>query len=150
MKKGKKRWVNDLACTLYYMGETRKCFGHSIEHLKQRVPEAIQRQWKLNCNLNTDYLRKLSDNEYRGHTIAVTGQRVDYVIIDRRNKIQEAARLLGQIGGQAGTGKKKVRGDSNYYRILRLKGVEKNKLNKKNLHKYKGKVTFLPCNEKKY
>ena len=34
---------------------------------------------------------------------------------------------MGQIGGQAGTGKKKVRGDSNYYRVLRMKGIEKRK-----------------------
>lgn len=127
MKKGKKRWVNDFACTLYYSGATRKCFGYSIDHLKQRVPEAIQRQWKLRANLNTDFMHQLSDNEYRGYTIAVTGERINYVIIDRKNRIKEAARLLGQIGGQAGTGKKKVRGDSNYYRVLRMKGVEKNK-----------------------
>ena len=128
MKKGKKRWVNDMACTLHYAGATRKCFGYSIDHLKQRVPEAIQRQWKLRANLNTDFMHQVSDNEYRGYTIAVTGERINYVIIDRKNRIKEAARLLGQIGGQAGTGKKKVRGDSNYYRVLRMKGVEKNKI----------------------
>ena len=127
MKKGKKRWVNDFACTLHYAGATRKCFGYSIDHLKQRVPEAIHRQWKLRANLNTDFMNQVSDNEYRGYTIAVTGERINYVIIDRKNRIKEAARLLGQIGGQAGTGKKKVRGDSNYYRVLRMKGVEKNK-----------------------
>jgi|TARA_Y100000289_G_C3873920_1_gene125014 hypothetical protein len=127
MKKGKKRWVNDFACTLYFLGATRKCFGYSIDHLKQRVPEAIHRQWKLRANLNTDFMHQVSDNEYRGYTIAVTGERINYVIIDRKNRIKEAAMLLGQIGGQAGTGKKKVRGDSNYYRVLRMKGVEKNK-----------------------
>ena len=116
-----------MACTLYYRGMTRKCFGESIDHLKQRVPEAIQRQWKLRANLNTDFMHKLSSNEYRGYTIAITGERINYIIIDRRDLIKEAAKLLGQIGGQAGTGKKKVRGDSNYYRVLRMKGVEKNK-----------------------
>ena len=72
-------------------------------------------------------MHKLSDNEFRGYTIAISGERINYVIIDRKNTIKEAARLLGQIGGQAGTGKKKVRGDSNYYRVLRMKGVEKAK-----------------------
>ena len=117
-----------MACTLYYRGMTRKCFGESIDHLKQRVPEAILRQWKLRANLNTDFMHKLSSNEYRGYTIAITGERINYIIIDRRDLIKEAAKLLGQIGGQAGTGKKKVRGDSNYYRVLRMKGVEKNKI----------------------
>jgi hypothetical protein len=127
MKKGKKRWINDFACTLHYAGMTRKCFGYSIDHLKQRVPDAIQRQWKLRANLNTDFMHQVSDSEYRGYTIAITGERINYFIIDRKNRIKEAAKLLGQIGGQAGTGKKKVRGDSNYYRVLRMKGVEKNK-----------------------
>ncbi len=123
-----------MACTLYYRGMTRKCFGESIDHLKQRVPEAIQRQWKLRANLNTDFIHKLSSNEYRGYTIAITGERINYIIIDRRDLIKEAAKLLGQIGGQAGTGKKKVRGDSNYYRVLRMKGVEKKKeLMRKNI-----------------
>jgi len=37
----------------------------------------------------------------------------------------ECKRLLGAIGGASGKGKKKVRGDSNYYRLLRYKGIEK-------------------------
>ena len=127
MKKGKKRWINDMACTLYYRGMTRKCFGEDIDHLRQRVPLAIQREWKLNANMNTDLMHKLSPNEYRGYTIALTGERINYIIIDRKDLVKEAAKLLGQIGGQAGTGKKKVRGDSNYYRVLRMKGVEKKK-----------------------
>ena len=121
MKKGKKRWVNDMvyiALCGCYCG-----FGYSIDHLKQRVPEAIQRQWKLRANLNTDFCT-VSDNEYRGYTIAVTGERINYVIIDRKNRIKEAARLwVRSVDRQ--TGKKKVRGDSNYYRVLRMKGVEK-------------------------
>ena len=127
MKKGKKRWVNDLAVTLYYQGETRKCFGYDMRHLMTRVPEAIQRTWKLRANMNIDQLRQVSHNEWNGHTISLCGQRINYVIIDRRDRIKEAAMLLGQIGGQAGTGKKKVRGDSNYYRVLRMKGVAKSK-----------------------
>ena len=80
---------------------------------------------EITTNLNK--LHQVSDNEYRGYTIAVTGERINYVIIDRKNRIKEAARLLGQIGGQAGIGKKKVRGDSNYYRSLRMKVEKTNK-----------------------
>ena len=46
-------------------------------------------------------------------------------VIDREDRVKEAARILGAIGGTAGRGKKKVRGDSNYYRVLRYKGIEK-------------------------
>jgi len=127
MKKGKKRWVNDLAVTLYYQGETRKCFGYDMRHLMTRVPEAIQRTWKIRCNMNIDSINEVSHSERHGHTFSICGKRIDYIIIDRRDRVKEAARLLGQIGGQSGTGKKKVRGDSNYYRVLRMKGVEKSK-----------------------
>jgi hypothetical protein len=125
MKKGKKRWVNDFSCTLYYLGKSRKCFGLNINHLKLKIPEAIQREWKLRANMNIDSLKQVSYNEWHGHTIAITGERINYIIVDRKDRIQEAARLLGQIGGQAGVGKKKVRGDSNYYRVLRMKGINK-------------------------
>jgi hypothetical protein len=140
MKKGKKRWINDMAVTLYYQGETRKCFGEDINHLKHKIPEAIQRQWKLRANMNIDGLRKISNNEWHGFTIAITGERINYIIFDRRDLIKEAAKLLGQVGGQAGTGKKKVRGDSNYYRVLRMKGVEKKKqIMRENIKKIKKK-----------
>ena len=66
-------------------------------------------------------VEQLSQNEWHGYTICVTGERINYSIINRRDSIKEAARLLGQIGGQAGRGKKKVRGDSNYYKLLRAK-----------------------------
>ena len=125
MKKGKKRWINDHACTLYYQGETRKCFGEDINHLKHKIPEAIQRKWKLRANMNIDELRKISNNEWHGHMVSACGKRISIQIIDRKDRVQEAARLLGQIGGQSGRGKKKVRGDANYYNLLRLKGLEK-------------------------
>jgi hypothetical protein len=71
--------------------------------------------------MNSDNMSQVSHNEWDGHIICVTGERIDYTIIDRKDKVKEAARLLGQVGGQAGYGKKKVRGDSNYYRLLRAK-----------------------------
>lgn len=125
MKKRKKRWTNDLAVTLRYNGEIRKCFGSSFDHLKERIPMAIHRQWKLWTNMNIDSLVQISKNEWDGFTIDPHGRKILFTIVDRKDRIKEAARLLGQIGGQAGTGKKKVRGDSNYYRVLRMKGVSK-------------------------
>ena len=131
MRKGQKRWINDYACTLHYNGETRKCFAQDFNHMKLKLPEAVQRKWKLWCNMNIDSLEQLSQTEWHGYTICVTGERINYSIINRRDTIKEAARLLGQIGGQAGRGKKKVRGDSNYYKLLRakreLKKFNKNK-----------------------
>lgn len=125
MRKGQKKWKNDIACTLHYKGETRKCFAQDFKDLRYKGYQAIKRAFKLNCNMNIDDIQQISHNEWHGETISTCGKRISYVIINRRDRIKEAARLLGQIGGQAGTGKKKVRGDSNYYRLLRLKGVEK-------------------------
>jgi len=121
MRKGQKKWVNDLSATLYYKGETRKCFAHNFRHMKLQLPNAIHRKWKIWANMNMDYLTEVSHNEWHGYVIAPTGERINYEIIDRRDRVKEAARLLGQIGGQAGRGKKKVRGDSNYYKLLRAK-----------------------------
>ena len=82
--------------------------------------------------MNSDSLAQVSNNEWHGHTICATGERINYTIIDRKDKVKEAARLLGQVGGQAGYGKKKVRGDSNYYRLLRAKRtIRESKKNRK-------------------
>jgi len=129
MRKGTKKWINDLSCTLYYKGETRKCFAQDFRHMRLKLPEAVQRKWKLWCNMNSDSLAQVSNNEWHGHTICATGERINYTIIDRKDKVREAARLLGQVGGQAGYGKKKVRGDSNYYRLLRAKRTIKESKN---------------------
>ncbi len=121
MRKGQKKWVNDLSCTLHYKGEVRKCFGQDMRHLRMQVGEAVRRKWKLWGNLNSDNMSQVSHNEWHGHIICATGERIEYTIINRKDLVKEAARLLGEIGGQAGYGKKKVRGDSNYYRLLRAK-----------------------------
>lgn len=137
MRKGQKRWINDLSCTLHYKGEERKCFAHDFNHMKLKLPQAVHRKWGLWCNMGSDSLTQFGHNEWHGHTICATGERIEYVIINRRDAIKEAARLLGQVGGQAGRGKKKVRGDSNYYKLLRAKR-ELKKL-KKNTVKHKNK-----------
>ena len=116
---------NKFACVLSYNGKTRKCFARDWDHLKQRAPEAIRRTWYLWANLNLDHLNQISQNEWHGKIISVCGKPILCKVYDREDRVQEAARLLGAIGGASGTGKKKVRGDSNYYRLLRYKGIEK-------------------------
>jgi hypothetical protein len=86
---------------------------------------AIRREWYLGANLVLDELNQISKNEWHGRIISVCGKPILYKIYDREDRVKEAARLLGSIGGASGTGKKKVRGDSNYYRVLRYKGIEK-------------------------
>jgi len=131
--KSRKKWVNDLACTFVYNGKKKKCFARDFTHMKIRLPDAIYRAFYLHAVLVMDDLMQISNNEWHGYMSSMCGKRITIKIIDRKDRVQEAARLLGQIGGQAGRGKKKVRGDSNYYQLLRMKGLEKRRNNKNNL-----------------
>jgi hypothetical protein len=117
--------TNKLACVLSYNGKTRKCFARDWDHLRVRVSMAIRREWYLGANLVLDELDQISQNEWHGRIISVCGKPILCKIYDREDRVKEAARLLGAMGGTAGRGKKKVRGDSNYYRVLRYKGIEK-------------------------
>jgi hypothetical protein len=116
---------NKFACVLSYNGKTRKCFAKDWDNLRVRVSMAIRREWYLGANLVLDELNQISQNEWHGRIISVCGKPILCKIYDREDRVKEAARLLGAIGGSSGTGKKKVRGDSNYYRVLRYKGIEK-------------------------
>lgn len=123
--KSRKKWVNDLACTFVYNGKTKRCFAKDMNRMKLRLPDAVYRAFYLQTTMIMDDLSQISNSEWYGVLNTMCGKRIQYRIIDRKDRIHEAARLLGQIGGQAGRGKKKVRGDSNYYQLLRLKGLEK-------------------------
>jgi hypothetical protein len=123
--KSRKKWVNDLACTFVHNGKTKRCFAKDMNRMKLRLPDAVYRAFYLQTTMIMDDLSQISNNEWYGVLNTLCGKRIQYRIIDRQDRIKEAARLLGQIGGQAGRGKKKVRGDSNYYQLLRLKGLEK-------------------------
>ena len=123
--KSRKKWVNDLACTFVYNGKTKRCFAKDMNRMKIRLPDAVYRAFYLQTTMIMDDLSQISNSEWYGVLNTMCGKRIQYRIIDRKDRIKEAARLLGQIGGQAGRGKKKVRGDSNYYQLLRLKGLEK-------------------------
>ena len=120
-------WRNDWVCVLSYKGETRKCFAQSEKHMLVRMPEAVHRKWGLWCNMNTKSQQPVGKDYWEGHSIAATGERIYWELYYRGNRVKEAAKLLGQIGGQNGVGKKKVRGDSNYYKMLQLKGALKKK-----------------------
>ena len=117
-------WRNDWKCVIYYKGEVRNCYAETQRHMLTRMPDAAHRKWGVWCNMNTETQQPVGDNYWKGYTFcARTGEKLHWELYYRGNQIKEAARLLGQIGGQNGVGKKKVRGDSNYYRMLQLKGA---------------------------
>jgi len=132
-------WRNDWVCVIYYKGEVRRCYAETQRHMLIRMPDAAHRKWGVWCNMNTDTQQPVGDNYWKGYTFcARTGGKLHWELYYRGNQVKEAARLLGQIGGQNGVGKKKVRGDSNYYRMLQLKGALAKRKKKRGL-KEKGK-----------
>ena len=75
--------------------------------------------------MNSDNSRQeIGKDLWSGWTITACGKRVNWVMGFRGNRVAEAARVIGGLGGSAGKGASKVRGDSNYYQLLRLKGLE--------------------------
>lgn len=131
-KKAKNQpWRNDWVCTIFYNGEVRKCFAKSESHMLIRMPDAVHRKWGLWCNMNTASQYPVGNDFWRGYTICRTGEKIHWELIFRGNRVKDAAKLLGQIGGQNGVGQKKVRGDSNYYKMLQLKGALKRAKRKK-------------------
>ena len=69
----------------------------------------------------------MSDYEWYGQCTTLKQRVVKWHLINTENQVSKAAAIIGAIGGRSGVGKAKRRGDSNYYRNLRLLGT----LNKK-------------------
>ena len=72
-----------------------------------RGSEAIRRAFGLLANVNLDCMTQVSQNEWHGKSISVCGKPILIQVIDREDRVKEAARILGAIGGTAGRGKKK-------------------------------------------
>lgn len=126
-------WRNDWVCVIHSNGETRKCYAMDERHMLIRFPEAVHRKWGFWMNMNTESQVKVGNNYWRGYAVcAKTGTHVEWELYFRGNRVRDAAQLLGQIGGQNGVGKRKSRGDSNYYNMLRMKGLEKRRKMKGN------------------
>jgi hypothetical protein len=135
-KKQKKRTmrVNQWKCELTNKGITHTCFATSYERLiSYAIPEAIRRNFKLKAPVMCSKENQSADQIWQGRATSACGAWVWWRIVDTGSRVQEAARLLGSIGGSNGKGAKKRRGNSDYYNNLRLKGLiirRKNKLKK--------------------
>lgn len=69
-------------------------------------------------DLNFKESETLDNIFFWGSCVTRCNHRLRWEITDRGKMGKEAARTLGRIGGKSGTGKNKVRGDSNYYKLL--------------------------------
>lgn len=132
--KNKPKRVNQWKCDLTNKGMAHTCFATSYERLiSYAIPEAIRRNFKLKAQVMCSKENQISEQVWQGRCTSACGAWVYWRIIDTGSRVQEAARLLGSIGGTNGKGARKRRGNADYYNGLRLKGLiirRKNKLKK--------------------
>jgi len=124
---------NNWKAIITFRGETRCCYAQSELMLRVRFSVAIKRSWGQDANLNLDQATTLDYKNWYGKTYTLKHESVDYQIIYVADVVKKAAAILGERGGKARKGPKKVRGDSEYYRELQKKGVEV-RLKNKRLH----------------
>ena len=89
---------------------------------------------------------QITDQIWRGRATGANGEWVWWEIIDTEDQVKKAASLLGAIGGRNGTGKKKCRGDAEYYNLLRLKGLVVRMKNKQKKVDQAKKLKYLTEN----
>lgn len=133
--------VNQWKCELTNKGIRHTCFATSYERLiAQAIPEAIRRNFKLKAQVMCCKENQISEQVWQGRCTSACGSWIYWRIVDTQNKVKEAARLLGSIGGTNGKGARKRRGNADYYNALRLKGLiirRRNKIKKLDAEKKK-------------
>jgi len=110
-------------CVIKYIKDyewcTFKTYSSCIINLqRKKFPEAVWRNLKKYADLNFNETQTLDNIFFWGSCVTRCNHRVHWEITDRGKMGKEAASTLGKIGGKSGTGKNKIRGDSNYYKLL--------------------------------
>ena len=140
-RNNKPKRVNRWKCNLMHKSKKFTCYATTFENLiGYKITESIWRNFKLKCQVKCFKENQLSEQIWRGRSTSVCGSWVFWEIIDTQTKLQEAAKLLGSVGGNNGRGAKKRRGNAEYYNNLRLKGLvirQKNKIKKLDAEKKK-------------
>jgi len=129
-KSNKKRFVNNWYVEIEVGNKMHKSFAETERDIAWQFTQALKRHFKLNAHMNSEKSREeIGKDLWQGWTISTCGKRINWVMGFRGNRVAEAASIIGGLGGSAGKGESKVRGDSNYYQLLRLKGLEKRRSN---------------------
>jgi len=68
-----------------------------------------------------DEAERLDASTWYGKTYTASGKLLEYKVIWKVDLIKQAAARLGALGGAAGRGKSKRRGNSEYYKRLRAR-----------------------------
>lgn len=118
---------NNWKAVITFRGEVKRAYAMSELMLRVRFSECVKRYWGEDANLNLDQATTLDYKNWYGKTYTLKHETIDYHIIHVADVVRKAAAILGEMGGKAGKGRKKVRGDSEYYRELQRKGVASRK-----------------------
>ena len=110
-------------CLIKYINDynwcTFKTYADCIVILqRKKFPQAVWRNLRKYADLHFDEAETLDNIFFWGSCVTRCNYRIHWEITDRGKMGKEAARTLGRMGGKSGTGKNKVRGDSNYYKLL--------------------------------
>ena len=125
-KSSEKRFVNNWYCEIEYRGKVHKAFAKDEREMLWAFAKSTTRHFKMKAHMNSENTKEeIGKDLWRGWTISVCGNRINWIMGFRGNRVREAAATIGSLGGSAGRGQSKVRGDSNYYQLLRMKGLEK-------------------------
>lgn len=124
MPKKKHKWK----ITFKYGDESRNAFANDVYEMRSRFRESLQRNFKDKvATWKMEDGHQISPQEWQGQLVTLKQKIVKWHLLDTENQVSKAAAIIGAIGGRAGVGKAKRRGDSAYYRNLRMLGT----LNKK-------------------
>ncbi len=129
-KSSKNRFKNNWYVEIEVGKKMHKSFAETERDIAWQFTQALKRHFKLNAHMNSEKSREeIGTDLWQGWTISTCGKRINWVMGFRGNRVAEAASVIGGLGGSAGKGASKVRGDSNYYQLLRIKGLEKRRKN---------------------
>lgn len=137
-KKRKHRYRLQVTC----QGMTKNTFADSIYDLQVfKLPKILKRHWNAHAIWKVQETDQVSPTFWQGRTVTNNYYWVNWQLTDMHNELKSAAAKLGAVGGRNGTGKAKRRGDSAYYRNLRLLGQLKKEIKKlKNLDDNKNAI----------
>ena len=117
----KRENANDWKVIFSFEGETSTTFAKHELLLRVKFSEAVKRHWKESALMRFDEAERLDASTWYGKTYTSSGKLLEYKVIWRVDLIKQAAARLGALGGAAGRGKSKRRGNSEYYKRLRAK-----------------------------
>lgn len=117
--------------TLIYNGVKKRSYSDCLFVMRHKFHECLQRNFKDKISTwKVEDGDQISPTEWLGKCVTLKQKWVHWELIDTQDRVSQAAAIIGAIGGRNGKGKAKKRGDSAYYRNLRMLGQLKKEISK--------------------